>query len=286
VLAGVGDARLAAASPARPAGITPVPALVTPGALARWGNVDYRGCLGEGGHYAWRDRRGGVNAARTHLSPLAAAAPKVSCHEECTTVSEVRLAAEARTEFGKGAARRTRRAGKIPAVLYGHGSDPKHLALPALEFARVVREHGQNAVLTLEFDSATELALTKTVTTHPIKNYIEHVDLLLVQRGEKVTVEVPIVVNGETVPGNLVTQDLTSIEVSVEALHIPEQFEVSIEGLDSGAQIFAKDVSLPAGAELVTDEEALVLAVNAAQSATDADDEEEGETAAAEATEE
>ena len=102
-------------------------------------------------------------------------------------MSEVRLAAEPRTEFGKGAARRTRRAGKIPAVLYGHGSDPKHLALPALEFARVVREHGQNAVLTLDIDSSgTELALTKTVTTHPIKNYIEHVDLLLVRSGERI----------------------------------------------------------------------------------------------------
>lgn len=200
-------------------------------------------------------------------------------------MSEVRLAAEARTEFGKGAARRTRRAGKIPAVLYGHGSDPKHLALPAIEFARVVREHGQNAVLTLEIDSSTELALTKTVTTHPIKNYIEHVDLLLVQRGEKVAVDVPIVLTGEAAPGTLVTQDLTSVEVSVEALHIPEQFEVSIEGLDAGAQIFAKDVNLPAGAELVTDGEALVLAVNAAQSASEGD-EAEGDEAAPEATEE
>jgi large subunit ribosomal protein L25 len=194
-------------------------------------------------------------------------------------VSEVRLAAEARTEFGKGAARRTRRAGKIPAVLYGHGSDPKHLALPALEFARVVREHGQNAVLTLEIDSNTELALTKTVTTHPIKNYIEHVDLLLVQRGEKVTVEVPIVVSGEPAPGTLVTQDLTTIEVSVEALHIPEQFELSIEGLEAGTQINAGDINLPAGAELTTDAEALVLAVNVAPTAADVDGEPEGETA-------
>ncbi|MFD1050404.1 50S ribosomal protein L25/general stress protein Ctc, partial [Kibdelosporangium lantanae] len=143
-------------------------------------------------------------------------------------MSEVRLAAESRTEFGKGAARRTRRAGKIPAVLYGHGSDPKHLALPALEFARVVREHGQNAVLTLDVDSKSELALTKTVTTHPIKNYIEHVDLLLVQRGEKVSVEVPVVLTGDPVPGTLVTQDLTTIAIEVEALHIPEQVEVSL----------------------------------------------------------
>ncbi|MFL6120344.1 50S ribosomal protein L25/general stress protein Ctc [Actinophytocola sp.] len=200
-------------------------------------------------------------------------------------MSEVRLAAEARTEFGKGAARRTRRAGKIPAVLYGHGSDPKHLALPALEFARVVREHGQNAVLTLEIESSTELALTKTVTTHPIKNYIEHVDLLLVQRGEKVAVEVPIVITGDAVPGTLVTQDLTTIEVSVEALHIPEQFEVSIEGAEAGTQITAADVPLPAGAELVTDGEALVLAVNVAQSATGASDEGEGGESAAESSE-
>jgi large subunit ribosomal protein L25 len=201
-------------------------------------------------------------------------------------VSEVRLAAEARTEFGKGAARRTRRAGKIPAVLYGHGSDPKHLALPALEFARLVREHGNNAVLTLEIDSTTELALTKTVTTHPIKNYIEHVDLLLVQRGEKVAVEVPIVITGEAVPGTLVTQDLTTVEVSVEALHIPEQFEVSIEGAEAGTQITAADVPLPAGAELVTDGDALVLAVNLAQTATDAEAEDEGGETAAESTEE
>jgi large subunit ribosomal protein L25 len=218
-------------------------------------------------------------------SPQAAAAPKVFRSKECTTVSEVRLAAEARTEFGKGAARRTRRAGKIPAVLYGHGSDPKHLALPALEFARVVREHGQNAVLTLEIDSSTELALTKTVTTHPIKNYIEHVDLLLVVRGEKVSVEVPIVITGEAAPGTLVTQDLTTIEVSVEALHIPDQFEVSIDGVEGGTQIFAKDVPLPAGSELVTDAEALVIAINVAPTASDVDGEAEGESAA-ETTEE
>lgn len=200
-------------------------------------------------------------------------------------MSEVRLAAEARTEFGKGAARRTRRAGKIPAVLYGHGSDPKHLALPAIEFARVVREHGQNAVLTLEIDSASELALTKTVTTHPIKNYIEHVDLLLVQRGEKVNVEVPVVINGEAQPGTLVTQDATTIEVSVEALHIPEQFEVSIDGAEAGTQILAKDVTLPSGAELVTDAETLIVAVNVAPTAGDLDGEGEAEATEAEAPE-
>jgi large subunit ribosomal protein L25 len=182
-------------------------------------------------------------------------------------VSEVRLAAESRTEFGKGAARRTRRAGKIPAVLYGHGSDPKHLALPALEFARVVREHGQNAVLTLAVDSSTELALTKTVTTHPIKNYIEHVDLLLVVRGEKVTVEVPIVLTGEAAAATLITQDLTTINIEVEALHIPDQVELSIEGVLANTQILASQLILPAGATLATDPDALVVAINPAPTA-------------------
>ncbi|WP_309114881.1 50S ribosomal protein L25/general stress protein Ctc [Saccharothrix sp.] len=200
-------------------------------------------------------------------------------------MSEVRLAAEERTEFGKGAARRTRRAGKIPAVLYGHGSDPKHLALPALEFARVVREHGHNAVLTLDIDSTSELALTKTVTTHPIKNYIEHVDLLLVQRGEKVTVDVPVVVTGEPAAATLVTQDLTTIQVEAEALHIPEQIELSIEGAEAGTQVHASDLKLPSGVGLVTDAEALVLAVNAAPTAAQLDGG-EGEAADTEASEE
>lgn len=191
-------------------------------------------------------------------------------------MSEVRLAAEPRTEFGKGAARRTRRDGKIPAVLYGHGSDPKHLALPAIEFARVVREYGQNAVLTLEIDSASELALTKTVTTHPIKNYIEHVDLLLVRSGEKVTVEVRVVMTGEAAPGTLITQDASTLQVAVEALNIPEQFEVSIEGVAAGTQILASHVPLSAGAELVTDPDTLVIAVNVAPTAEDMEGEVEG----------
>ncbi|OLR89982.1 50S ribosomal protein L25/general stress protein Ctc [Actinokineospora bangkokensis] len=182
-------------------------------------------------------------------------------------MSEVKLAAEQRTEFGKGAARRTRRAGKIPAVLYGHGSDPQHLALPALEFARVVREHGQNAVLTLNIAGSAELALTKTVTTHPLKNYIEHVDLLLVKRGEKVTVDVPVVLTGDAEPGTLVTQDLSAVQVEVDALNIPDQVEVSVEGVEIGTQITAAELSLPSGATLVTDPEALVVAVNPAPTA-------------------
>jgi large subunit ribosomal protein L25 len=169
-------------------------------------------------------------------------------------VSEVRLAAESRTEFGKGAARRTRRSGKIPAVLYGHGSDPKHLALPALEFARVVREHGSNAVLSLELNGDSELALTKTVTTHPIKNYIEHVDLLLVQRGEKITIDVPVVLVGDAAPATLVTQELSTIQVEADALNLPEHVEVPLSGVQAGTRINASDIVLPAGTSLVTDE--------------------------------
>ncbi|MFC0433677.1 50S ribosomal protein L25/general stress protein Ctc [Kutzneria buriramensis] len=186
-------------------------------------------------------------------------------------MSEVRLAAESRTEFGKGAARRTRRSGKIPAVLYGHGSDPKHLALPALEFARVVREHGTNAVLSLELNGGSELALTKTVTTHPIKNYIEHVDLLLVQRGEKVTIDVPVVLVGDAAPATLVTQELSTIQVEADALNLPEHVEVQIAGVEAGTQIHASDVVLPAGTSLVTDGDALVAAVNAAPTAAQLD---------------
>jgi large subunit ribosomal protein L25 len=202
--------------------------------------------------------------------------------KECTTVSEVRLAAELRTEFGKGAARRTRRAGKIPAVLYGHGTEPKHVALPALEFARVVREQGRNAVLTVEVDGdGSELALTKTVTTHPLKNYIEHVDLLVVRRGEKVVVDVPVVITGEPAAGTLVTQDASTLSVAAEAMTIPDQFEVSVEGVEAGTQILAGQVSLPSGVELHTDPEALVVNVVAAPTA----EEMEGEPEAAEAAE-
>lgn len=199
-------------------------------------------------------------------------------------MSEVRLSVESRTEFGKGAARRTRRAGKIPAVLYGHGTDPRHLALPAIEFARVVRENGSNAVLTLDVENNTELALTKTITVHPIKNYIEHVDLLVVKRGEKVTVDVPVVLTGAPGPGGLVHQDLDALSVEVEALHIPDQVEVSVEGAEVGTQILASQVALPAGATLLTDPDALVVAISEPQA--EAAEEAEGGEAEPEAAEE
>jgi large subunit ribosomal protein L25 len=184
-------------------------------------------------------------------------------------VSEVRLAAELRTEFGKGAARRTRRAGKIPAVLYGHGSDPQHVALPALEFARVMREQGSNAVLSLDVGGRPQLALTKTVTMHPIRRYIEHVDLLLVRRGEKVVVDVHVVVTGNAAPGTLVTQELTHLQVEADALAIPDELEVSVSDAEIGTRVLAGEVALPPGVELRTDREYLVVNVVAAPTAED-----------------
>jgi large subunit ribosomal protein L25 len=184
-------------------------------------------------------------------------------------VSEVRLAAEPRTEFGKGAARRTRRAGKIPAVLYGHGSDPQHVALPALEFARVMREQGSNAVLSLDVDGRPQLALTKTVTVHPLRRYIEHVDLLVIRRGEKVVVDVYLVVTGNAAPDTLVTQELVTLQVEADALSIPDEFEVSVEGATVGTRVLASEVVLPPGVELRTDPEYLVVNVVAAPTAED-----------------
>lgn len=200
-------------------------------------------------------------------------------------MSEVRLDAESRTEFGKGAARRTRKAGKIPAVLYGHGTEPQHVSLPALEFARVIREHGQNAVLTLELGSnSSQLALTKTIATHPLKNYIEHVDLLLVRRGEKVVIDVPVVVTGTAAAAALITQDASTLQVAAEALNIPEQFEVSIDEVPVGTQILAGQVQLPPGVELHSDPEMLVVNVVAAptEEQMSGETEEPAEAAAAE----
>lgn len=198
-------------------------------------------------------------------------------------MSEVRLPAEQRTEFGKGAARRTRRAGKIPAVLYGHGTDPKHLSLPTVEFARAIRENGNNAVLTLEVaGSKKELALTKTITSHPIKNYIEHVDLLVVRRGEKVVVEVPVVVNGEAANGTMVSQETTAVQVEAEAMNIPEQIELSIDGAEAGTQFPASELTLPQGTTLQSDPETLIVNVSEATVSEDVESETEETEEAAE----
>lgn len=195
-------------------------------------------------------------------------------------MAEALINAEIRTEFGKGAARRTRRAGKIPAVLYGHGAEVKHLALPSLEFARVIREHGRNAVLTINIEGKQELALAKTITTHPIRPYIEHVDLLAIRRGEKVAVEVPIHLTGDAAPGTLVTHELDTIEIETEVSHIPEAIELSIEGREAGTQITAGEVPLPKGAELKTDPETLVVNIVAAPTAAELGEGEAGEEAA------
>ncbi|MFY9807635.1 MAG: 50S ribosomal protein L25/general stress protein Ctc [Pseudonocardiaceae bacterium] len=195
-------------------------------------------------------------------------------------MSEVRLAAEPRTEFGKGAARRTRRAGKIPAVLYGHGSDPQHVSLPALEFARVMRDQGANAVLSIDVAGQPQLALTKTVTVHPIRRHIEHVDLLIVRRGEKVVVDVYLVVTGNAAPDTLVTQELVSLQVEADAMAIPEEIEVSVEGLKIGTRVLANEVPLPPGVELRTDPEYLVVNIVAAPTTADLDAEVSGDETA------
>ena len=181
-------------------------------------------------------------------------------------MSEVRLIAETRTEFGKGFARRIRRAGKVPAVLYGHGTDPRHLSLSAREFAHALKG-GANTVLTLQLEGGDELALPKSVVRHPLRDYFEHVDLLLVRRGEKVTVEVPVILGGEAAPSTLVISDLTTLSIEVEALSIPDSLAVDLTGAEAGTQILAGDDTLPAGATLVTDPEALVVAVTVAPTA-------------------
>lgn len=184
-------------------------------------------------------------------------------------MAEARIAAETRTEFGKGAARRTRRAGRIPAVLYGHGTEPQHLSLPELEFKRVVRDQGRNAVLTLDIAGTPQLALTKTVVQHPIRPYIEHVDLLVIRRGEKVVVEIGIVLTGTAAPGAFVTQELNTLEVEADVSSIPEQIEVSVQDAEIGTQITAGDLTLPANAVLRGDPEQLIVNVVAARTEED-----------------
>jgi large subunit ribosomal protein L25 len=169
------------------------------------------------------------------------------------------LTAEVRTETGKGASRRARRDGKIPAVLYGHGADPQHLLLSAHDFAAVLRHSGTNAVLTLDVAGKEQFALTKALEIHPIRRNIQHADLLVVRRGEKVTVDVSVILEGEAAPGALVTQDASTIEIEAEALSIPEQFILSIEGAEEGTQFLAGDVPLPSGVTLISDPEMLVV---------------------------
>ena len=184
-------------------------------------------------------------------------------------MSEVRLAAEVRTEFGKGGARRTRRSGKIPAVIYGHGADPRHVSLPAREFAQALKRGGGNVLLTLTLDGEDQLTIPKAVQRHPIRGDYEHVDLIAVRRGERVTIEVPLVITGDLAPGAMLGQEYTSVQIEAEATHLPNEIEVSIQGLDAGAHVTAGDLNLPAGTTLVTDAETLLLNVSTAPTAED-----------------
>jgi large subunit ribosomal protein L25 len=180
-------------------------------------------------------------------------------------VPEVKLTAEPRTEFGKGAARRIRRAAKIPAVLYGHGTEPVHITLPGHETLLALRTN--NALLSIEVDGTSQLALPKQVQRDPIKHTIEHVDLVLVRSGEKVTVDVAIHVEGEAADDTLVVVDANSVPIEAEATHIPTRIVVSVEGLTAGTQILARDLKLPAGSALDIDPDTLIVNVTGAPSA-------------------
>jgi large subunit ribosomal protein L25 len=192
-------------------------------------------------------------------------------------VPEVRIAAEPRTEFGKGGARRTRRAGKIPAVLYGHGTDPRHISLPSRDFEHALRTDGANVLLDLQLADGSELALPKSIQRDPIRGGIEHLDLILVRRGERIHVDVAIQVVGDVVSGGLLDQSLTTLAVTAEATNIPGSFEVSIDGLEIGDSIHAGQITLPDGVELAGDPEQLVLHVVAAPTAAQMEAEGAGE---------
>jgi len=189
------------------------------------------------------------------------------------------LSVTVRTETGKGASRRARRNGNIPAVLYGHGEAPQHLELPGHDFAAVLRHSGTNAVLTLDIGGKEQLALTKALDIHPIRHSIQHADLLVVRRGEKVVVEVNVVVEGEAAPDTLITQETNAIEIEAEAFSIPEQLTVSVEGAGPGTQFTAGQIALPAGVNLISDPDVLVVNVVNAPTAEDLEEEGAGEEA-------
>ena len=195
------------------------------------------------------------------------------------------ITALVRSHTGKGASRHARREGKIPAVLYGHGSDPQHLELPAREFAAVLRYAGTNAVLTLNIDGTEQFALTKALDIHPIRRNIQHADLLVVRRGEKVTVEVNVTVEGDAEPGALVTQDANTVEIEADALSIPQGLTVSVEGVEAGTQIVASEIPLPDGVTLISDPDLLVVNVVNAPSAEELESEGGGESVAEQAAE-
>src|SRR5687768_15019391 len=196
-------------------------------------------------------------------------------------MSEQKLAAEVRTEFGKGFARRARMAGQIPAVIYGHGAEPIHITLPAKATTLAVRT--ANALLSLDVNGEGHLALVKDVQRDPIKQIIEHIDLLTVRQGEKVTVDVPVHVVGELAPGNAYNQELTVISLEAEATHLPTAVEVDIEGRTASEHIHASDLVLPKGSVLLADADALVVHISEATESAEGEEAEAGEAAAASA---
>lgn len=182
-------------------------------------------------------------------------------------MSEDLIKAEARTEFGKGAARRIRRADKVPAVIYGHGNDPIHVTLPGHDTMMAIKHGGANAVLNIEIEGKVQLALTKQVQADPIKGFLEHVDFVAVRKGEKVTVEVPVHLVGEAARETFVQLENNVVTLEAEATHIPEQIEISIEGAEVGTQITAAQLELPKGSSLVSDAEQLIVNITQAISA-------------------
>jgi large subunit ribosomal protein L25 len=188
-------------------------------------------------------------------------------------MSETKIQAESRTEFGKGAARRIRRADKVPAVLYGHGTDPVHITLPGHETMLALKHGGANALLSIEVEGKSQLALPKQVQRDPIKGFLEHVDLLVVKKGEKVTVDVPVHVVGDAAPETLVVTENAVVSVEAEATHIPEYVEVSVEGAEIGTQILAKDLDLPKGSTLQVEDDELIVHVTHAPTAEEIEEE-------------
>jgi large subunit ribosomal protein L25 len=182
-------------------------------------------------------------------------------------MSESNIQAESRTEFGKGAARRIRRADKVPAVLYGHGSDPIHITLPGHDTMLALKHGGANALLTLTVDGKEILSLPKQIQRDPIKGFLEHLDLVIVKKGEKVTVEIPVHLNGEPGPDALVVTEHATVTVEAEATHIPEYVEIDIEGAEVGTQIFAKDLTLPKGSTVLADGDTLIVNITHAPTA-------------------
>jgi len=201
---------------------------------------------------------------------------------------DTKVHAELRENFGKGYARRLRAAGKIPAVIYGHGTEPQHVALPGHQVSLLVRR--ANAVLELDVAGKEQLTLVKDVQKDPVRQVIEHIDLLVVKKGEKIQVDVPIVVVGEPAPGTIANLDAVSVALEVEATHIPEHVELSVEGLEDGTHITAADLTLPRGASLAADPEMLIVAVSVPAATAAAADEieaaDEAEAAAQEAASE